>query len=148
MSIDKDVTENVIEILEDGRNGFADAAKKLRDSKRPELAPKFEAYSTQRGSFSAELEQMAAAYGDDIDESGSVRASMHRAWMAVKDTLSGDDPEGVLDAAEQGEDHAVKAYEEALGEKISPNLRSTLERQFTEVKRAHDEVRALRNAAA
>lgn len=148
MSVDKDVTENVIEILQDGHKGFADAAEKLRESERPELAPKFEAYSKQRGRFSAELEQMASAYGDDVDESGSVRATMHRAWMSVKDTLSGDDPNGVLDAAEQGEDYALKAYEDALGEKISPNLRSTLERQFTEVKQAHDEVRALRDTVA
>jgi len=148
MSVDKDVTENVMEILEDGEKGFADAAEKLRNSDRPELAPKFEAYSTQRGRFSAELEQMAAAYGDDIDENGSVRAAMHRAWMSVKDTLSGDDPQGVLDAAEQGEDYAIKAYTDALKHDISPNLRTTLERQFSEVKHAHDEVKALRNAAA
>ncbi len=148
MSIDKDVTENVIEILEDGKAGFADAAEKLKDSSRPDLVARFAQYATQRAQFSQELESMAATYGDDVDESGSARAVMHRAWMAVKDTLSGSDPDGVLDAAEQGEDYAIKAYEDALKHDISANLRTVLERQFTAVKTAHDEVKALRNAVS
>lgn len=148
MSTDRNATENLIEILEDGKEGFAHAAEKLRDSNRADLAPKFEEYSAQRAQFSAELEQMAAAYGDDIDEDGSVKATMHRLWMSVKDTLSGSDPDGVLDAAEQGEDHAVKAYEDALEKDLSPNLRSTVQRQFAAIQAAHGEIKALRNAAS
>ena len=148
MAADRNVTSNLIEVLEDGAAGFADAAEKLRDSDRPDLAPKFEAYAAQRAEFSAELERMAAAYGDDIDEDGSAKAAVHRMWMPVKDTLSGSDPEGVLDAAEQGEDHAVETYEDALKQDISADLRSTVQRQYSDVKAAHDEVKALRNAAS
>lgn len=145
MSTDRNVTENLIEILEDGAKGFAQAAEMLQDSNRSDLASKFSDYSAQRAQFSAELEKMAASYGDDIDEDGSAKATIHRAWMSVKDTLSGSDPDGVLDAAEQGEDHAVEAYEEALKADISPNLRTTVQRQFADVKAAHDSVRALRD---
>ena len=148
MAADRNVTKNLIEVLEDGAAGFADAAEKLRDSDRPDLAPKFEAYAAQRAEFSAELERMAAAYGDDIDEDGSAKAAVHRMWMSVKDTLSGSDPEGVLDAAEQGEDHAVETYEDALKQDISADLRSAVQRQYSDVKAAHDEESALRNAAS
>ncbi len=148
MSTDRNVTENLIEILEDGATGFAHAAEKLRNSDRPDIALTFEGYSAQRAKFSAELEAMAAAYGDDVDEDGSVKASVHRIWMSVKDAVSGSDPDGVLDAAEQGEDHAVSAYEDALAQDISPNLRTTVQRQFAEVKTTHDDVKALRNAAS
>lgn len=145
MSTDRKVTENIIEILEDGKAGFEHAADMLRDSNRADLAPKFVTYSTQRAAFSEELEKMAATYGDDIDQSGSVKATIHRAWMSVRDTLSGDDPDGVLDAAEQGEDKAIEAYQEALGEEISADLRTTLQRQYTDIQAAHREVKALRN---
>ena len=146
MSTDERVTKDVIETLEDGREGFASAADKLADSVRADLVPRFREWSSQRAQFADELRSMAASYGDDIDESGSVAAAVHRGWMAVKDALSGDDPEGVLDAAEQGEDHAVSEYEKALGDNdISPNLRRVLERQFADVKAVHDQVRALRN---
>ena len=148
MSTDKNVTEDLMEILEDGAKGFADAAEKLKDSDRPDLAPTFAGYSAQRSQFSSELEALAAAYGDDVDEDGSARAAVHRLWMAAKDTLSGSDPDGVLDAAEQGEDYAVKAYEEALAQDISADLRTTVRRQFVEVKAAHDEVKALRKSVS
>jgi uncharacterized protein (TIGR02284 family) len=148
MSTDRRVTKDLIETLEDGKDGFARAADKLAESDRPDLSTKMRAFSEQRARFSAELEQMAANYGDDIDENGSVAGAVHRGWMAVKDAIAGSDPDGVLDAAEQGEDHAVSEYQDALAKDISPDLRVVLERQFVEVQQAHDQVKALRNAHA
>lgn len=146
MSTDRRVTKNLIETLEDGRDGFASAADKLADSNRPDLSTTMRTYSQQRAEFANELELMAADYGDDIDEDGSVAAAMHRGWMAVKDAIAGSDPDGVLDAAEQGEDHAVAAYDEALKADISADLRTTVQRQYGEVTRAHDAIKALRDA--
>lgn len=148
MSTDRRVTKDLIQTLEDGKDGFARAADKLAETDRPDLSTKMRAFSDQRSRFSAELEQMAANYGDDVDEDGSVAGAIHRGWMAVKDAISGSDPEGVLDAAEQGEDHAVAEYRDALAKDISPNLRVVLERQFVEIKQAHDDVKALRNIHA
>lgn len=148
MSTDYKVTKDLIETLEDGRDGFTKAAEKLADSERPDLAASFREYAEQRASFSAELDKMAATYGDDIDEDGSVGAAVHRGWMAVKDALSGSDPDGVLDAAEQGEDHAVSEYTDALEKDISPELEAVLRRQFTAIKATHDEVKRLRDTNA
>ena len=146
MSNDAKVTKNIIEVLEDGKKGFANAADKLADSNRADLAPTFREFSEQRAGFAAELDKMALAYGDEIDEHGSVKGTIHRGWMAVKDALSGSDPDGVLDAAEQGEDHAVEAYQGALDEDISPELKDVLRRQMGTVKATYDQVKALRNA--
>ena len=148
MSTDSRVTKDLMQTLEDGKDGFTRAADKLAESDRPDLSTKMRAYADQRAAFSTELETLAATYGDDIDESGSVAGAIHRGWMSVKDAISGSDPDGVLDAAEQGEDHAVSEYEDALGKDISPELREVVQRQFTGVKQAHDEVRALRDALA
>ena len=105
----------------------------------------FREFSGQRAQFSSELRQMAKAYGDHIDQSGSVAASLHRGWMSLQDALSGSDPKGVLKAAEQGEDHAVKEYEKALASELSIDLRTTVERQFTEIKKVHAQIRSLRD---
>lgn len=148
MSTDRRVTTDLIETLEDGKDGFARAADKLADSDQPELSARMRTFSEQRAGFAAELEQMAAAYGDDIDESGSLGGAVHRGWIAVKDAISGSDPGGVLDAAEQGEDHAVSEYQDALGKDISPELRSVVQRQFEAIQQAHDEVTSLRNTHA
>ncbi len=147
MSTDERVTTDLIETLKDGKDGFAHAADQLVDSDRSDLAPVFRELSDQRGRFATELEQMAAAYGDDIDEDGSVAASVHRAWMSVRDALSGSDPKGVLQAAEQGEDHAVSEYEKALEEDISADLRRKVERQLIDIRQAHSRVKNLSSAA-
>lgn len=147
MSTDEQIARDLIETLEDGKKGFADAADKLAESNRPDLVSTFRKYSSQRGDFAAELKNMAGQHGDKIMESGSAAGALHRGWMAVKDALSGSDPEGVLDAAEQGEDHAVAEYERALDNmEISIDLRNVIERQYAAVQAAHDEVRNLRDS--
>ena len=147
MSTDKQVTKDLIETLEDGKNGFATAAEKLAESDRAQLASKFQEFSNQRGQFAAELRAMATDYGDEINESGSVGAALHRGWMAIKDAVTGSDAGAILDVAEQGEDHAVAEYERALDNvEISVDLRDVIQRQYASVKAAHDEVRTLRDS--
>jgi uncharacterized protein (TIGR02284 family) len=148
MSTDEAVTKDLVQTLEDGEEGFAKGADKLTETDAPELAATFRRYSEQRKAFSAELRGMAAGYGDHVDDSGTVAAAVHRGWMSLKDALAGSDPKGVLDAAEQGEDHAVKEFDKALEADISAGLRTVVERQRTEVRAAHDEVRRLRDAHA
>ena len=145
MSVDAAVTRELMETLEDGREGFAKGAEKLDDSD-PELAAAFRKFSAQRAGFFTELQELARSYGDRLDESGSVAATLHRGWMSLKDALTGSGPGGVLDAAEKGEDHAVKEYDKALGSQLSPELRAVVERQSAEVRAAHDQVRSLRDS--
>ena len=146
MSNDAAVTKDLIKVLEDGREGFATAADKLEADAEPELAATFRQRSQERGAFADELQGLAAAYGDQIEESGSVAAAVHRGWLVVKDAIAGSSPKGVLDAAEQGEDHALGSYRKALEADVSPELRVVIERQHTAVKAAHDQVKALRDA--
>jgi len=147
MSTDEKVTKDLIETLEDGKQGFADAAEKLSKTNRSDLAMKFRDYSSQREKFASELRGMASAAGADVKDSGSAAGAMHRGWMAVKDAMSGDDADGILDAAEQGEDHAVSEYQKALDNtEISVDLRDVIERQYASVQAAHDEVRTLRDS--
>jgi len=132
-STDEKVTTDLIETLRDGEKGFLEAAKKLDDSPRADLAKSFREASTQRSTYAKELEALAAAYGDDIDESGSFVATLHRGWLSLKDALAGDSIDGVVSAAATGERHAVSEYERALDEDISDNLRTVILRQQTEV---------------
>ena len=72
MSNDARVTKNIVELLEDGKKGFAHAADKLADSNRADLAPMFPEFSGQGAGFAAELTAMAAAYRLEVEEHGSV----------------------------------------------------------------------------
>ena len=148
MNTDASTTQDILQVLEDGKEGFAKGAEKLDGSVRPELAATFRILSDQRATFESELRGLAEKYHDELRVSGTVAGTLHRGWMAIKDALSGDDPSGVLDVAEQGEDHAVAAYEKALTQDLSPELRGVLERQAREVKAAHDQVRGMRSTTS
>ena len=143
MSVDEEAAKELVETLRDGQDGYAKGAEKLDGSDKPAAAAAFRRFSEQRASFATELEAMGHAYGDDIDESGTLAAKVHRGWMGLKDALTGSGSDAVLKAAVTGEDHAVKEYEKALGQDLSANLRTVVERQLEGIKAARAEVVAL-----
>ena len=146
MSVDEKVSRKLIETLANGQEGFARAAEKVAKSDDLSLATAFAGYAEERGAMATELRSLAGQYGDTIDDGATAPGALHRGWMAVKDALSGSSPSGVIDAAEQGEDHAVAEFEDALTEELSPTLRAVVERQYRQVKAAHDHVRGLKGA--
>jgi uncharacterized protein (TIGR02284 family) len=147
MSDDAKAAKELVETLKDGERGYADAAEKLRDGEHPEWATVLQRFSEQRADFWREIVDMGHDYGDDVDESGTVAAAVHRGWIALKDALTGDDPEAVLKAALTGEDHAVSEYEDALEMDLSAGFREVVVRQQAAVVAARDEVKALQQAS-
>lgn len=146
MSDDKNAAKELVETLRDGERGFASAAEKLRDSDRSEWATTLERLSEQRANFRREIIDLGHEYNDDVDESGSVPAALHRGWISLKDALTGDDAGSVLGAAVTGENHAVSEYESALEKDLSSGFREVVSRQHAAVVAARDEVKALQIA--
>ena len=147
MSDDAKAAKELVETLKDGERGFADAADKLRDGEHPEWATTLERFSEQRAGFWREIVDLGHAYGDDVDESGTVAAAVHRGWLSLKDAVTGDDPDAVLKAAETGEDHAVSEYEDAVKMDLSAGFREVVVRQQAVVRAAREELRALQGAS-
>ena len=138
--------KELVETLRDGESGFASAAEKVRDSDRSEWAATLQRFSEQRAGFRREIVELGHEYNDDVDESGSATAALHRGWIALKDALTGDDAGSVLAAAVTGEDHAVSEYEKALQQDLSDGFREVVTRQHAAVVAARDEVKALESA--
>ncbi len=147
MSDDAKAAKELVETLKDGERGYAAAAEKLRDGEHPEWATTQQRFSEQRAGFWREIVDLGHDYGDDVDESGTVAAAVHRGWIAVKDALTGDDAEAVLKAALTGEDHAVSEYDDALEMDLSAGFRQVVVRQQAAVVAARDEVKALQAAS-
>jgi len=136
---------NLIETCKDGQNGFRTAAEGVKNS---ELISLFNTYSKQRGQFASELQNEVRLLGGDPENMGSTAAALHRGWINIKSTVTGEDEGAVISECERGEDSAVKAYEEALQKNLPANLRTTVETQFARVKEAHDRIRSLEKAKA
>ncbi len=146
MSTDESIATDLIRTLENGRQGFDAAAEKLNDD-RPDVAAKFREFAQNRGAMSDELKSIAGAYGDDIEQRGTATGALHRGWIAVKDALTGSSGDAVIAAAEEGEDHALEQYRDALEADISAEFRPVVARQLASVQAAHDYVRALKHAS-
>ncbi|KAA0943863.1 PA2169 family four-helix-bundle protein [Pseudomonas sp. ANT_H14] len=141
------VLNDLIETSKDGQEGFKTCAE---DIKHPELKALFQKRSADCATAATELQSAVRALGGDPQDSGSVSGALHRGWVDVKSLVTGKDEEAVLNEAERGEDHALKAYKEAI-EKINKHnllgIRDLVERQFHGVQRNHDQVKVLRNQA-
>ncbi len=73
---------------------------------------------------------------------------MHRAWINLKSAITSGDDHAILTECERGEDSAVNEYKKAMeAEELSAPIRETISRQYSDVKGAHDRIRALRDAA-
>ncbi|WP_416422677.1 PA2169 family four-helix-bundle protein [Pseudomonas sp. App30] len=138
------VLNDLIQTSKDGQEGFKTCAE---DIKNPELKALFVKRSQECAQAAGELQQEVRALGGDPEDSTSVAGDLHRRWVDVKSVFTGKDEEAVLNEAERGEDHAIKAYKEALAKPLPANVYAIVERQFHGVQRNHDQVKALRNIA-
>lgn len=141
------VLNDLIETSKDGQEGFKTCAE---DIKHAQLKALFVKRSADCATAAAELQAKVRELGGDPETTTSVAGDLHRRWVDLKSLVTGKDEESVLNEAERGEDHALKAYKEAL-EKISKHnlvsIRDLVERQYHGVQRNHDQVKALRNQA-
>jgi uncharacterized protein (TIGR02284 family) len=136
---------NLIETLKDGEKGFKEAADAVND---PEMKSLFTEYSAQRHQFASELQsEIRSLGGAEPETGGSAAGAMHRGWMDLKSAISGKDESAILAECERGEDSAVKEFTGAIGKPLSSPLRDIVFRQYTEIKRAHDRIKQLRDAA-
>jgi uncharacterized protein (TIGR02284 family) len=133
----------LIQTCKDGEAGFLAAAELVEDLNLQRL---FESYSQQRAEFAAELQAEVRRMAEDPAECGHVMAALHRGWMDIKADVTGRDEGAIISECERGEDIAVRHYEKALDAGLAPDLRVLVERQFLQVKAAHDQIRSLERA--
>jgi uncharacterized protein (TIGR02284 family) len=149
MALDNDeviaTLNNLVETCKDGQNGFHTAAEGIKNS---ELTTLFKTYSQQRAQFAAELQSEVRRLGGEPEDTGSAAAAVHRGWINIKSTVTGEDEAAVISECERGEDSAVAAYEEALETDLPNDVKAIVSHQFSQVKEAHDRIRSLERANA
>jgi len=135
---------NLIETCKDGQNGFQTAADGVKNT---ELKTLFNTYAQQRAKFAGDLQSEVRRLGGDPEKSGSVAATLHRGWINIKSTVTGEDESAVLAECERGEDSAVSNYQDALAANLPANVQDVVQRQLTQIKDAHDRIRSLEQAS-
>jgi uncharacterized protein (TIGR02284 family) len=133
---------NLIQTCKDGTDGYREAADAVNSS---DLRDIFTRYSQQRAQFSTELQDEVRKLGGEPEKSGSIAASLHRGWINIREALTSSDESAVLTECERGEDVAVDAYRDAMKEALPADILSVIERQYMQVREAHDRIKGLRN---
>lgn len=133
---------NLIQTCKDGADGFREAAEGVKSD---DLRDLFTRYTQQRAQFTSELQDEVRKLGGEPETSGSIAASLHRGWINIRETLQGNDESAVLNECERGEDVAVDAYQDALKQSLPSDIMTIVERQYMQIREAHDRVKSLRN---
>jgi uncharacterized protein (TIGR02284 family) len=143
-----EILNDLILINNDRIEGYERALKEIEKSEGDtDLVPMFLRFIDDSRRFKVELGTEIAAFGRDMATGTTMPGKLHRAWMAVKETFSGNDRHSILEECEFGEDAIKKAYDEALSDEIlATYIREMLLDQQEELIEAHDEVKGLRDS--
>jgi uncharacterized protein (TIGR02284 family) len=132
--------KDLIETLRAGQEGYQEFGARLHDARAKRL---FLEETQRRAEYAAELENELHRMGvHDVKVGVSRSAKLRHLWGEVQAHLAGDQ-KALLSAAEKSDDHAKKAYANALKQELPLPVREMLDRQLAHIQRSQDEVRAL-----
>ncbi len=131
------------ELLADSRKGYHEAAEKVES---PQLAQFLQRLSAQRNSMQTELAgEIRRFKNDDRLQDGTVKGTLHRAWMDIRDALGASDDINMLDECERGEKYLVERFDEVLNNAdIAPTSKQLVSIQRQQVQENLIQVKGLR----
>jgi uncharacterized protein (TIGR02284 family) len=141
-----DTINDLVKINNDRVAGFEKAAENLENDDFG-LRPVFNKLAGESSANAAELSALAAQYGGEAEDGTSTTGALHRAWLDVKSTFTGNDLESVLNECERGEDAIKQAYRSALDDSndLSPEVVQIISRQQQGIIEGHDLIKSLRD---
>ncbi len=133
---------NLTELLIDSRKGYQEAAERVEAPHLKQLLLKL---SSERTPLVNELQAQLRMMGvDDIPNDGTLKGDLHRAWIDVRDSLTGSPNANVLDECERGEKYLLERYDDVLEDAdIAPSVKDILLQQRSKVQSNINEVEAL-----
>ena len=108
-----DQLSRLLTLNHDAEKGYLEASEHVDDN---ELKALFITQSRQRTEFALELDREIRVLGSEPDDSTSLAADMHRAWISIKSALSSNDDKAVVQECHRGDKEALNAYNSVLQE--------------------------------
>lgn len=125
--------EGLIAILEDGKLGYTNAAEHVENGI---IKDNFLNNARERAMFIVELQDEINRLGKSTDTAGGgPLGAIHRAWIDIKSSFTGNDTEAIINACITGEEAAIEKYEMALkNEELAPNQVALISKQLSSIK--------------
>lgn len=106
-----DAMKTLLTRLVDSREGYRES---LDHVKSPHVKSIFEEFMARRDRNASEVRQYLVKEGHTVDEDGSLLASMHRTFTALKDKVTTAEDADTIAEVVRGEKTLLDAYEKAL----------------------------------
>jgi len=128
---------SLLEKSYDAEQGFKKACENVDSTY---LKNFFNEKAEERLKFRTELRKELLDNGCNINEdSGSIKGSMHRAWMDTKAFFSSDNEESMLEEVRNGEKAALNDYDDVLEDnKLPPTTENILRLQRNTIERSYN----------
>jgi uncharacterized protein (TIGR02284 family) len=137
------VLNSLIETTLDSADGYGQAAERATNTSYKNL---FQQWSTERQRVVSELQGQVRSLGGSPEDDGSVLAAGHRAFLKLRDSVTGGD-EKVIDEVERGEDFIKAKYEAAMeDQELSASVRDIVVRAYSSIKSGHDQASNLKHS--
>ena len=108
-----DALNDLLQITNDRLEGFKKVDTKMIES-YGDLSKEYDHMVTESTQMRTELSSLVRERGGDPDNSTTVAGGLHRTWIDVKNSLTGNKDEATLENVVFGEHAAINAYEGVL----------------------------------
>lgn len=135
------VLQNILEKNYDAEKGYT---KAMTDAKTPALKGFLKQQAAQRSRFATAIDHKLRALNETPKESGSVTGSLHRTWIDIKSSLTGNDDEAVLNEVIRGEKASVEEYQDVMkNNTLAPDITQELQSQLNDIQGTLNKVKRL-----
>jgi uncharacterized protein (TIGR02284 family) len=133
------ILNKLIEVCLDGELGYRTAAQHVRSSR---LRTVLTDHAIRRAQCAEDLRTEIERLGGKAGHSGSMAASLHRGWIALKAAILGGGTKAIIAACETGEDAACLSYGAAANSNLLANeTRPLIEAQTRMVEQSREWLR-------
>lgn len=140
---DIETVNDLIKTTIDSVDGYRSAAESADSGQFQSI---FFERATERQRVAEDLRGHVRSLGGEPEDDGSILAGAHRAFMNLRDAVTGRDDDSIIAEVERGEDHIKAKFETALEDNnLGTETRTLISQSYDSVKSGHDQMRDLKN---
>jgi uncharacterized protein (TIGR02284 family) len=140
-SRDISVLNTLIETTIDSVDGYRRSAQEATNSR---FSSAFLERANEREQIVSRLRQRVRELGGNPEDDGSVLAAAHRAFLSLRDKVTGADDESIIAEVDHGESYLSGKWETALqDDRLSAETRSLVQECYGSVREGRDTFRRL-----
>ncbi len=130
----------------DSADGYRKAAEKAENERYRTM---FSEFAAERESVVRDLQAEVRAMGGNPEDDGTVLAAAHRAFLSLRDAVTGRDDTAIVNEVERGEDHIKAKYDAVLKQgNLTGSADAAVHRAYASVKQGHDRMSQLKHSLA